>query len=287
MLSRKMKMRLKLNQIKIDAGTQPRTAIDQPTVSEYTQVLMEGAIFPPVDVFFDGIDYYLADGYHRYFAHKQAVVPDIEVRIHNGTQREAVLFSVGANARHGLKRSHEDRRKAVLTLLTDAEWIDWSDREIARKCCVSHVTVSKIRKDMDGDVKKEKTYKTTNGNVAVMDTTNIGKSKPKKTEVVDVEEEVDEEYDKLQELHVINHDLKEEIQTLNDKLAVASVAGSTEEKNTAKDLITDLRKQVKTLEAENDALRSQLATKMNQNAEMMKQVAYYKKRVEKLEKTST
>ena len=85
---------------------------------------------------------------------------------------------------------------------------------------------------------------------------------------------------------MINHDLAEEIQELNDKLAVASVAGSTEEKETAKDLIADLRKQVKTLEAENDAIRSQLATKMNQNAELMRQVAYYKKRVEKLEKAS-
>jgi hypothetical protein len=247
---------------------------------------MEGAIFPAVDVFFDGVDYYLADGYHRYFAHKQAVVADIDVKIHNGTQREAILFSVGANAKHGLKRSQEDKRKAVLTLLTDPEWNSWSDREIARKCYVSHVTVSKIRKDMEGDVKKEKKYKTAGGNIAVMDTTNIGKSRGAKAKEITVEEEVDADYDKVQELQVINHDLAEEIQELNDKLAVASVAGSTEEKETAKDLIADLRKQVKTLEAENDAIRSQLATKMNQNAELMRQVAYYKKRVEKLEKAS-
>lgn len=276
-------MRLKLSQIKIDAGTQPRTAIDQQAVSEYTQALMDGAIFPPVDVFFDGINYYLADGYHRYFAHKQAVSPDIAVEVHNGTQREAILFSVGANSKHGIRRSREDKTKAVLTLLNDAEWSGWSDREIARKCAVSPSLVAKLRSEMGNEKVKQKTYKTKHGTEAVMDTSNIGKSKPPKAEE---DEEIDTEYDKVHELELTNKDLADEIESLNDKLAVASIVGGTEEKNVAEDLIADLRKQIKTLEAENDALKSQLATKMTQNADMMKQLAYYKKRIEKIEKAS-
>lgn len=268
-------MRLKLDQITIDGGTQPRTEISQPTVREYTEALMEGAIFPAVDVFFDGINYYLADGYHRYFAHKYAVVPDIEVKVRNGTQREAVLFSVGANAKHGLKRNNEDKRKAILILLEDPEWVTWSDRDIARACHVTHNLVSKIRTEIGANEKKKK-YKTKHGTEAVMDTTKIGKSKS--IEAEEVVEDIDEDYDKVQELEVINRDLKEEIQTLSDKLTVVSTG---EDSKDVENLIADLRKQINALEAENDALRSQLGVKMNQNAELMRQVAYYKKRLEK------
>ena len=56
-----------------------------------------------------------------------------------------MLFSVGANAAHGLPRTREDKRPAVLTLLGDAEWSKWSDREIARQCGVAHSFVGSLR----------------------------------------------------------------------------------------------------------------------------------------------
>ncbi len=39
----------------------------------------------------------------------------------------------------------EDKRRAVMTLLQDVEWGQWSDREIAQRCKVEHKTVGKIR----------------------------------------------------------------------------------------------------------------------------------------------
>jgi hypothetical protein len=38
-----------------------------------------------------------------------------------------------------------DLRRAVLTLLRDEEWGQWSDREIARRCAVYHPFVGSIR----------------------------------------------------------------------------------------------------------------------------------------------
>lgn len=130
--------------IRIDGGTQPRAAISEATVSEYAEQ-MDAKPFPPPDVFFDGVDYWLADGFHRYFAAKRLEKSHLTVAVHTGTKREAVLFSVGANAGHGLQRTNADKRKAVMTLINDDEWGKWSGHEIARRCGVSHTFANELK----------------------------------------------------------------------------------------------------------------------------------------------
>ena len=131
--------------INMDGGTQPRAAIDFDVVEEYALALASGAAFPPVVVFFDGSTYWLADGFHRTHAHKVAERQSIECDVRQGTRRDAILFSVGANASHGMRRTNEDKRRAVLALLNDSEWAGWSDREIARRCAVGADMVGRLR----------------------------------------------------------------------------------------------------------------------------------------------
>src|SRR3546814_19116660 len=100
--------------------------------------------FPPVTIFYDGANHWLADGFHRYHATHKAELSDIHADIRSGTRRDAVLFSVGANFSHGLRRSNEDKRASVKTLIEDAEWSQWSDRQIAAACGVSHPFVAAI-----------------------------------------------------------------------------------------------------------------------------------------------
>ena len=47
-----------------------------------------------------------------------------------------------------LPRNRADKRKSVETLLLDPEWVNWSDREIAEACQVSHPTVAAIRRSL-------------------------------------------------------------------------------------------------------------------------------------------
>ena len=47
-----------------------------------------------------------------------------------------------------MPRSREDKRRAVTTVLNDPEWCQWSDREIARGCFVSHDFVNRLRKSI-------------------------------------------------------------------------------------------------------------------------------------------
>ena len=136
---------LNLDEIRIDGGTQPRIAIDEKTVADYAELLTNGTEFPPVVVFYDGTTYWLADGFHRYFANKRTKRDNLQAEIHKGTQRDAILYSVGANATHGMRRSNHDKHKAILTLLEDKQWTQWSDSEIAKRCGVSPTTVGAQR----------------------------------------------------------------------------------------------------------------------------------------------
>ena len=168
--------KIKLSKIRIDGGTQPRTEIDQDLVSEYAECIDQ---LPPVTVFFDGVKYWLADGFHRYHAHNRANLSEINCIVINGTQRDAILHSVGVNADHGKRRTNEDKRKAVLTLLKDEEWSKWSNRQIAKACKVSPGLVDIIRKDLPtiGTSSQVRKYIDQKGCESVIDTSNIGKKR--------------------------------------------------------------------------------------------------------------
>jgi hypothetical protein len=68
--------------------------------------------------------------------------------VHQGTARDALLFALGSNTTHGLRRTPADKRRAVEVMLRDEEWAKWSDREIARLCDLSHAFVSGVRREL-------------------------------------------------------------------------------------------------------------------------------------------
>ena len=102
-------------------------------------------------MFFDGEAYWLADGFHRYRAHERAACAFIAADVKQGTRRDAILYSWGANARHGLPRTNADKRRNVSAALADAEWSKRSDRWIAEKCGVSNNFVGVMRAEVSSD----------------------------------------------------------------------------------------------------------------------------------------
>lgn len=280
---------LRLAQIRTDGGTQPRMSLNEATVADYQEALIEGAKMPPVTVFHDGVDYWLADGFHRFFAHKNIGALDIQAEVRQGTKRDAILHSVGANASHGLRRTNEDKRKAVTTLLEDAEWGKWSDNQIAKACGVSHPFVGQIRRSLETITSEPRTYTTKHGTEAVMNTTNIGKKKkvtpakePAHTfEQAPLPDEVMDASDELAEAHHTITELAEENEKLRDQLAVQLMDGSEAEKIHAASTIADLRRRVKALEEENATLKVSRDTYMQKCAEMQKQINYWRREAEK------
>ena len=139
---------IEIARILVKETIQQRVQLNENVISEYFEEIQAGAQFPPLVVFGDGQNLILADGRHRYEAYKLAGTNDIPVDILNGTERDAILYAVGANADHGLRRTNADKRCAVETMLKDEEWGQWSDGAIAEKVCVSPAFVGKVRREL-------------------------------------------------------------------------------------------------------------------------------------------
>lgn len=120
-----------------DADVQPRVLMSAETIEDYAEAMRAGAEFPPIVAYSDGESYWIADGFHRFYAATAAGLEFLPADVREGDKRAAVLHSVGANATHGQRRTNEDKRRAVKRLLDDAEWSKWSAREIARRCGVT------------------------------------------------------------------------------------------------------------------------------------------------------
>lgn len=267
---------MKITQLKIELQTQSRVAINQDAVAEYADAMMDGEKFPPVTAFFDGKEYYLADGYHRYFAAKKAGLDDIDCDVKNGTLRDAVLFSVGVNSAHGLRRNNEDKRKAVMTILDDVEWAEWSDITIAKKCQVTGAFVGRVRKTLNLESTARK-YINQHGQVVAIETTNRGRpvAETLPPEVMPLDEDKEDHH--VQELADANVELAEENTLLKDRLAVAAFEATPEEKVRLSETMEQLRATIKTQEAEIIALKSSRDTLQQKNADMLKMLAYWKK----------
>jgi hypothetical protein len=150
---------LPLGAIRTDGGTQIREYIDEEVASDYADAMRSGAMFPPIAVFHDGVEYWLADGFHRVTAAHQAGHDSILAVVHLGGQREARFYACGANAMHGLRRTNADKWRAVKALLCDGEWRQRSDNWIARYCMVSQPFVSSVRAEISvtsSDYKSER-----------------------------------------------------------------------------------------------------------------------------------
>lgn len=134
---------LALTSIRIDGGTQSRVSISDDVVSEYAAALTDGLTLPPVLVFFDGIDNWLADGFHRYLANTKVGAVTLAADVRAGSLSDALLYAYGANQSHGLRRTNDDKRKAVSGTLDLKP--EWSDRAIAKHVGVSVPFVSAVR----------------------------------------------------------------------------------------------------------------------------------------------
>lgn len=275
---------LEISKIKFD-GTQSRVEINETTVQEYADSIASGVEFPPVIVFFDGIDYWLADGFHRFLASTRAGKTEILETVIPGSKRDAILYSVGANHSHGLRRTNADKNKSVLMLLHDSEWKNWSDSEIARNCNVTQQFVSKIRSSICNRM-TDSTTRTVerNGKTYQQNTANIGKKDTGRT-VADVirgldayvasRDEIPAEFS--QPAASREEELQQQVRELADCLddtskALADLTNADSANYISE--ITKLRREVEALTISRDSL-------MFENAELKKHIKYLDKKLAK------
>ena len=167
---------LPLSSIRLDGGTQPRASINLQTVSDYMNDMASGAEFPPVDVFYDGSAYWLADGFHRIRAAEKAGRDEIACEVHQGTQQDAQWYSFGVNKGNGLRRTNEDKQRAVKAALQHPGGDGLSDGQIAVHVGVSGQMVRNYRRHMEPTPKGLKSAKRKGRDGRTINVANIGRT---------------------------------------------------------------------------------------------------------------
>jgi hypothetical protein len=142
-------MKLSLDNIRLDGGTQPRAELHDDVIADYAELMAAGVKFPPVIVFFDGEQYWLADGFHRVQAARRfAPEQPIDAKVHQGAVSDAQWYSYGVNQKHGLRRTNEDKARAVRAALTHPKSSHLSDTAIADHVGVARMTVLRHRQEV-------------------------------------------------------------------------------------------------------------------------------------------
>lgn len=139
-------MKVSLDKIEIYAGTQARQSINNDTVAEYAERMIEGDQFPPVVLFHDGSIYYIGDGFHRVLASERNEFVDIEADVRKGTQQDALWFALGANKTNGQRMTKGDLRHAVAVALKT--WPDKTQQAIADQVGCHRTTVMRVQEEL-------------------------------------------------------------------------------------------------------------------------------------------
>jgi hypothetical protein len=135
-----------LERLTLDPALQPRKDMDPGLMQDYSERLREGDIFPPLVAYLDDDAVcWLSQGWHRYGAARLAQFLTFEVEVRLGSRRDAMLDSLASNRDHGLRRSNADKQRAVIAMVYDPEWSQWTDRKIANHIGVSQPMVTKYR----------------------------------------------------------------------------------------------------------------------------------------------
>jgi hypothetical protein len=266
--------------IRIDGGTQPRQEINYEVVKDYAELMREGVAFPPVTVFFDGAEYWLADGFHRYHATKSNANATIEAEVINGSVDDAEEYSFSANGKRGYELTQEDKKAIIRRMLLKERYAEWSQARIAKHVGVSAMFVSRVKASMEiKDESKTKKF-IKDGVEKEMDVSNIGRKTIGKA-IETKPEPYDENEDKIRELSEVITQLDEEVTLLKDKIAIGQWDASEIEKIDVEETLVDLRERIRLLEIDNKALRESRDMFQNRNAELMKTVTYLQRKLKK------
>ena len=260
---------LNIGVLVLEPKLQSRIEISEDAVAEYAEAIEGGDKFPPVLAYFDGIHYYLTDGYHRYHAHKRAGKASIECEVVNGTFRDAVFHSTSVNGSHGMRRTNADKRKAVMTLIEDFEWDqNMSSGEIAKHCRVSTSFVSNLRTATGTQSADTVKYRAASGEI--MEKKKAPGRQPKEPELKgpEVKPEVPEHDERQEAIDMMMAENEE----LKARLAVAAMEGTEEEKALATQMINELHEEIRQIKIENASLKVSRDSFQAENAQLKRQV---------------
>lgn len=144
-------------------STQTRLSFPKRAIETYSEIWSDAdegeQPFPPIDLFFDGMTYWIGDGWCRTLSAIKVGVEFISANVVVGNETDAKIFACLCNHSHGYPTTAADKKNAVKTLLLLQEDQPEEDRipnsEIARKVGVSRRTVINIRASLYPEEREE------------------------------------------------------------------------------------------------------------------------------------
>lgn len=134
-------------------------------VQEYAEAYRNRLIVEPLDVFCEkGTERYIvADGEHRLLALRVAKIKEVEVRLHEGSEVEALDFAIGCNHAHGVRRTKQDRYHAFVRIMeTPLREKYRTDSDLSEKIGVHKHTITNYKiewRNSEGGGKKAQSAK--------------------------------------------------------------------------------------------------------------------------------
>lgn len=241
-------------------------------------------------IVFEGM---VLDGWHRYTACVQAGIEPQKFTF--DASKDPVAFVLSQN----LHRRHLSASQRAAAVVACTEWAPASrpkkvepsstfskNNELAKAAGVTPRTIT----DAKTAHKAGLTDAVKDGAMTVKEAAQIARGKqakePKRTLEAPAPDGVEAltDADNLREAQDTLAEIVRENETLRDRLAIESMDVSEDEKTQAAETIRELRALVKTLEAENDAIKVSRDTYMRENSELKKSVNYWRKQAEKAAK---
>lgn len=152
-------MIVKVSAIELDTSIQCRATIDTGVVNDYSERMLAGDDFPPVELFGTKEKSWIGDGWHRTLAARSIERETIAANLHPGGRADALKHALGANVIHGHRRSNADKRRCVEIALR--EFPKLSSRALATMCGVSNMLVDSARPEALKDSSNAPSTRTT------------------------------------------------------------------------------------------------------------------------------
>ena len=146
--------KISLSDITLDLTLHARAEVDEGLVERYAKAMEKGDSFPDIRVITNGVSIWPVEGWHRTLARlklqeKHPDNPDyetIQAIVQEGTVADVLLEAAKYN--RGKNMTPADKRALVQKVLEQPELAKFADREVARRCGVSHHTVKKVRESV-------------------------------------------------------------------------------------------------------------------------------------------